>query len=97
MVDLKSLGVNFINVLGAALAHTEAKSVKKTVKPSIFLCFWDLRAQKLYVNMLVKLTPGKWSLSPTFGKIRVVVIDIMILLHLRIIVVYYLFFNKKYR
>jgi len=51
-------GVNFINVLRKAFARMESKSVKKTVKLSIFLRFWDLRVQKLYENMLVKLTPG---------------------------------------
>ncbi len=51
-------GVNFINVLHAAFASAEPNSIKKTVKSSVFLHFWDLRAQKLHVNMLVKLTPG---------------------------------------
>ncbi len=35
----------------------EPKSIKKTVKLSVFLCFQNLRAQKLRVNMLVKSTP----------------------------------------
>jgi len=56
-------GVNFINVLLEAFARTEPKSIKKTVKSSIFLRFWDLRAQNLYVNMLVKLTPGVLDVS----------------------------------
>jgi len=50
-------GVNFINGLLAAFAHTEPKSVKKTVKLSVFLRFRDLRTQKQRINMLVKLTP----------------------------------------
>jgi len=38
---------------------------KKTVKlPVPFCTFWDLRAQKLLVNMLVKLTPRE-ELSPS--------------------------------
>ena len=50
-------GVNFINVLHAAFACVDLKSVKKTVELSVFLRFDDLRAQKLPVNILVKLTP----------------------------------------
>ncbi len=38
-------GVNFINILRAAFAQWEPKSIKKAVKLSIFLCFWDLRAK----------------------------------------------------
>ncbi len=37
-------GVNFINVLHTAFMRVEPKSVKKTVKLSVFLRFWDLRA-----------------------------------------------------
>jgi len=51
-------GVNCINILCAAFARAEPKSVKKTVKLSVFLSFRDLRAQKLRINMLVKMTPG---------------------------------------
>ena len=51
-------GLNFINVLRTAFSHVEPKSVKKTVKLSVFLRFRNLRAQKLRVNMLVKLTEG---------------------------------------
>ncbi len=50
-------GVNFINILRAAFAHAEPKSVKETVKLLVFLGYWDLRVQKLCINMLVKLTP----------------------------------------
>jgi len=46
-------GVNCINILCAAFARAEPKSVKKTVKLSVFLSFRDLRAQKLRMNMLV--------------------------------------------
>jgi len=35
------------------------KAQKNTVKPSVFLHFWDLCVQKLQVNMLMKLTPIK--------------------------------------
>ncbi len=48
-------GVDFSNLLRVAFARAEPKSVKKTVKLSEFLRFWDL--QKLRVNMLVKSTP----------------------------------------
>jgi len=36
-----------------------AQKHKKTVKSSVFTCFWDLLEQKLRVNMLVKLTPAR--------------------------------------
>ncbi len=51
-------GVNFSNILCAAFARVEPKSVKKELKSSIFLRFWDLRLQKLHINMLLKSTPG---------------------------------------
>jgi len=54
-------GVNFINVLCAAFASVAQKSVKNTFKSSVFLHFQDLQAQKLCVNMLVKLTPVLFS------------------------------------
>jgi len=50
-------GVNFINVLRTDFARAEPKSIKKTVKLSTFLRFWNLSAQNLYINMLVKSTP----------------------------------------
>ncbi len=37
-------GLNFINVLHTAFMLAEPKSVKKTVKSSLFLCVWDLGA-----------------------------------------------------
>jgi len=37
-------GVNFINILRAALAHVEPKGVKKILKLTVFLRFWDLWA-----------------------------------------------------
>ncbi len=40
-----------------------AQKRKKTIKSSVFLHFWDLRVQKFHVNMLVKLTPGKFSIE----------------------------------
>jgi len=42
----------------AAFMRAEPKSIKKTLKSSVFLRFRNLCAQKLHVNMLVKLTPG---------------------------------------
>jgi len=35
-----------------------SKAQKDTVDLTVFLRFWDLRTQKLCVNMLVKFTPG---------------------------------------
>ncbi len=45
--------VNFINayVRRAAFTRAEPKSVKETVTSSVFLRFWDLRTQKLCVNV----------------------------------------------
>jgi len=40
----KRPGLNFINVLHTAFTLTEPKSVKKAVKSSVFLRFWDLQA-----------------------------------------------------
>jgi len=51
-------GVHFINVLLEAFRLTDAKSAKNTDTFTEFLRFWDLRVQKLYVNMLVKSTTG---------------------------------------
>ncbi len=53
--------VNFINILRAAFTLTEPKSVKKIVNSLVFLRFQDLRAQKLRVNMMVKLTPNSYG------------------------------------
>ncbi len=36
-------GVNFINVLWAALTRADPKSTKKTDNLTVFLCIWDLR------------------------------------------------------
>jgi hypothetical protein len=33
-------GVNVINILREAFVHTEPKSAKKIVKPSVFFAFW---------------------------------------------------------
>jgi len=52
-----SPGVNFINILWTAYTWAEPIRLKKTVKSWVFLRFWDLRVQKLCLNMLVKLTP----------------------------------------
>jgi len=51
-------GVNFINTIQAAFMSANPKSVKKTVKLSIYLCFWDLCSQKTDRTMLMKSTPG---------------------------------------
>jgi len=57
----------FINILRAAFARVKPKSIKKTVKSTVFLCFQDLRGQKLLVNILVKSTPGGNWLGGTSG------------------------------
>ncbi len=43
----------------------EPKSIKKTVKSSVFLCFWDPHAQKLCVNKLVY-----WGTSRTSRTVK---------------------------
>jgi hypothetical protein len=37
-------GVDFTNILQAALAHSDPKSSKNTEGLTVFLRFWDLRA-----------------------------------------------------
>jgi len=41
---------NFINILGAAFTHQDPISVKKTDKLTVFLRFWNLCAQKLFIK-----------------------------------------------
>jgi len=55
-----SPGVNFINI-----ARMEPKSVKKQSSGLSFNVFLDLHVQKLRIIMLVKLTPGMYSIWPT--------------------------------
>ncbi len=43
-------GVNFINVLQAGFTSADPKSSKRQLSCQSFLCFWDLRAQKLHVE-----------------------------------------------
>jgi hypothetical protein len=43
-------GVNFINVLQAAFTHPDPESAKETDNLTVFLRFWDLRAQKLLLE-----------------------------------------------
>jgi len=55
---LKTHGVNFINILQAAFAHANPKSVKKDWQLDCLLCFWDPLEKKLHVpRTLIKLTP----------------------------------------
>jgi len=51
-------GLNFINVLRTAYKRSDPESVTIQSNPQYLLCFWDLRAQKLYVKTLMKLTPS---------------------------------------
>jgi len=43
-------GVNFIDVLRAAFTCADPKSAKNTDNLTVFLRFWDLRAQKLLIE-----------------------------------------------
>jgi len=54
-----SPGVNFINVLQAAFACADPKSVKKTVKLSIFFALLGSAREKAIRRTLTKLTPGR--------------------------------------
>jgi len=49
--NLTSL-VNFINILLADFTCADPESAKETVKLSVFLRFWDLRAQKVLLERL---------------------------------------------
>ena len=51
-------GVNFTNVLPAALTRADPKSAKKTVKLSSFIALLGSARVKAACRTLVKLTPG---------------------------------------
>jgi len=54
-------GVNFINVLQAALAHTDPESVKKTIKLLVvFMLLGSARVKAVRIT-LMKLTPVRLS------------------------------------
>jgi len=55
-------GLNFINVLYTAFTRSDPKSVKKTVKLSIFFMLSGSTSVKAAHKMLVKLTPNPLSL-----------------------------------
>jgi len=44
--------VNFSNILCPPFTHADSKSTKNTVNLSVFLCFWDLRAEKLHIKCM---------------------------------------------
>ncbi len=50
-------GLNFINVLLTAFTLPDPKSVKKTVKLSIFFTLWGSTSVKAVHRTLMKLTP----------------------------------------
>jgi len=58
-------GLNFINVLHTAFTLTDPKSVKKTLKLSIFFMLLGSTSVKAVRRMLMKLSPGLF-LSKTF-------------------------------
>jgi len=43
-------GLNFINDLHTAFTLVDPKSIKRLKTQLYFLCFWDLQAQKLYIE-----------------------------------------------
>jgi len=54
-------GLNFINVLPTAFTCADPKTVKKTVKLSIFFTLSGSMSIKAVRKMLVKLTPGLYQ------------------------------------
>ncbi len=52
-------GLKFINVLCTAFTRADPKSVKKTVKLSIFFTLLGFTSLKAACKMLMKLTPGR--------------------------------------
>jgi len=52
-------GVNFINVLRAAFTGADLKSVKKTVKLSVFFALSGSARSKAAHRSLMKLTPDR--------------------------------------
>jgi len=52
-----SPGLNFINALRTAFTHLDPKSIKKTVKLSIFITLLGSMGIKAARKTLVKLTP----------------------------------------
>ncbi len=51
-------GLNFINILSTTFTRADPKSIKKTVKLSIFITLSGSMSVKAAHKMLVKLTPG---------------------------------------
>ena len=52
-------GVNFINILQAAFAHADPKSVKNTDNLTVFLALSRSPCIKVASKMLMKLTTGQ--------------------------------------
>ncbi len=60
--------VNFINILLAAFACVNSKSVKDTCSLTEFLWFWEIHMLKLRINLSVKSTLDLWlSISVSFS------------------------------
>jgi len=57
----RSSGVNFTNIYSQLLREKIPKAQKRLRAWLYFWQNWDLRALKLCLNMLVKLTPGPWT------------------------------------
>jgi len=56
-----SPGLNFINILRTAFTLADPKSVKKTVKLSIFFTLLGSTNVKAVRRTLMNLSPGSWS------------------------------------
>ncbi len=54
---VRSVVLNFINVLWTASTHTDPKSTKKTVKLSFFFCAFGICTRKAASRTLMKLAP----------------------------------------
>ncbi len=60
LVLLLTPGVNFINVLRAALTRADPESAKNTVKLSVFFPLLGSASVKAACRTLMILTPGGW-------------------------------------
>jgi len=61
----KAPGLNFINILCPAFTHTDPKSAKNTVKPSVFFTLLRSACVRDVHKMLVKWTPDRIDESPS--------------------------------
>jgi len=66
--DFSALGLNFINVLRTAFTSKDPRSVKNTVKFSIFITLLGSTSAKAAGITLVKLTPACSTVAGLFDR-----------------------------